>query len=365
MSKSLNNSIDPIDIIESQGADALRFTLLSQLTSGKDLKFSEQRLEGNRNFMNKIWNAARFSINVLQDFDGKNLTEISPAHLSDADKWIIFKLAQCEQEVHESLQQFRFSDAANSIYTFAWHEFCDWYLEFIKPVVYGDKVAEKLATQRVLAETLNRMMRLLHPFVPFITEEIYQKLPIKSEALIVESYPTPKNDKEWLSLGDEKSAFEMDLVREVISAIRNIRGENRIKPGEKIRTQLLVKDDESQKILGNNKLAIVTLSKLSECEILVEAPSLSKCALTPIKFKNIEVDVIVPLEGLVDFDEEIQRLKKTIEKTEKEMLGLSKRLENKSFVENAPAEVVEQGRQQLADFKAKLIALNSSLSRLV
>ncbi len=364
MSKSLNNSVDPLDIINTQGADALRFTLLSQIASGKDLKFSEQRLEGNRNFMNKIWNAARFSLNVLENFDPKTTEVITASNLSDADKWIINKLAKCEQDVHEALTHYRFSDAANAVYTFAWHEFCDWYLEFIKPIVYGENTEEKFTTQKVLAETLNRLMRLLHPFIPFITEEIYQKLPIRGEALIIDEYPTPKNDRVWLSFGEEKAAFEMDLVREVISAIRNIRGENRIKPGEKIVAKLLVKDDEGQKILGNNKVAISTLSKLSHCDVIVDAGSLSKCAVTPIRMGQIDVDVIVPLEGLVDFDEELNRLKKSIEKTQKEIIILSKRLENKNFVANAPEEIVEQGRQQLAELKAKLQSMNLSVTRL-
>ncbi|MCB9027237.1 MAG: valine--tRNA ligase [Bdellovibrionaceae bacterium] len=363
MSKSLNNSVDPLEIIDKQGADALRFTLLSQLASGKDLKFSEQRLEGCRNFMNKIWNAARFSLTALENFDPVKNQKIQAKDLSDADKWIIYKMSKCIEDVDAALNNYRFSDAANAVYTFAWHEFCDWYLEFIKPVIYGEDNAEKAATQKVLAETLNRLMRLLHPFIPFISEEIYQKLPIKGEACIVDSYPTLKNDKEWLSLGVENIAFEVDLVREVITAVRNIRGENRIKPGEKITVRLVVKDDDGQKILSANKVAIMTLSRLESCEI-GEAGSLSKCAVTPIKLRNIEVEVIVPLEGLVDFDEEINRLNKTIEKTQKEISTLSNRLENKNFVENAPAEVVEQGRQQLTDLNTKLQSMIQSLTRL-
>ena len=363
MSKSLNNSVDPLDVIEQQGADALRFTLLSQLASGKDLKFSEQRLESNRNFMNKVWNAARFSLSALEGFDPQQMTELQSKDLSDVDKWIIYKLAQCIEEVNTSLNNYRFSDAAHAIYSFAWHEFCDWYLEFIKPIIYGVNDGERMASQKVLAETLNRLVRLLHPFAPFITEEIYQKLPIKKEACIVDSYPTLKNDKTWLQLGEENIAFEVDLVREVIAAIRNIRGENRIKPGEKIKARLAVKDDDGQKILSANRMAIMTLSKLESCEI-GESRSLSKCAVTPIKLRDIEVDVIVPLEGLVDFEEEINRLNKAMEKVQKDIATLTKRLENKDFVTNAPEEVVEQGRQQLVDLKAKFESMSQSLSRL-
>ena len=363
MSKSLNNSIDPLDIIDKHGADALRFTLLSSVASGKDLKFSEQRLEGYRNFMNKVWNAARFSLSALEKFDPLQAESIQANDMSDADKWITNKLAKCVEDVDEALSNYRFSDAAQAVYSFAWYEFCDWYLEFIKPVIYGEDGPEKLATQKVLAETLNRLVRLLHPFVPFISEEIYQKLPIKAEACITDSFPTLKNDKEWLSFGAESVAFEVDLVREVITALRNIRGENRIKPGEKIRARLAVKDDEGQKVLSANKVAIMTLAKLETCDI-GEAGNLSKCALTPIKLGDVEVDVIVPLEGLVDFEEEIKRLNKAIEKVQKEIISLTKRLDNKNFVENAPEEVVAQGRQQLADLKSKLVSMNESLTRL-
>ncbi|MCB0391672.1 MAG: class I tRNA ligase family protein, partial [Bdellovibrionales bacterium] len=363
MSKSFNNSIDPLDIVDKHGADALRFTLLSSIASGKDLKFSEQRLEGYRNFMNKIWNATRFSLTALEKFDPLQAKEVNAKVLSDVDKWITYKLAKCIEEVDSALNNYRFSDAAQAVYSFAWYEFCDWYLEFIKPVIYGEDSPEKLATQKVLAETLNRIMRLLHPFIPFITEEIYQKLPIKSEACIIDKYPTIKNDKEWLSLGKESVAFEVDLVREVITAIRNIRGENRIKPGEKIKVRLVVKDDKGQKILGANKTAIMTLAKLSQCQI-GESGNLSKCALTPIKLGDVEVDVIVPLEGLVDFEEEIKRLNKSIEKVQKDIVILTKRLDNKNFVDNAPKDVVEQGRQQLADFKSMLKSMNDSLTRL-
>ena len=169
---------------------------------------------------------------------------------------MIHKLGEVEAQVNQFLDEMRFSDAANAIYSFTWHEFCDWYLEFSKPILYGDNDNQKAVTQLVLAQTLNRIVRLLHPFAPFITEEIYQKLPIKDEACIVDEYPSPEKDQKWLSLGSESAAFEMELVKQVIVAIRNIRGENSIKPSEKIEVWLAPKDDHSQKLLGNNKSEI-------------------------------------------------------------------------------------------------------------
>lgn len=366
MSKSLGNSIDPVDIIAEHGADSLRFTLLSQVTSGRDLKFSMERLEGYRNFMNKLWNATRFSLKALADFKApaEGVEALPPkAHLSDADQWIVHKTALVEKEVDEALSQLRFADAARAIYSFAWHEFCDWYLEYIKPVIYGEPSEERAATQLVLAQTLNRLMRLLHPFIPFITEEIYQKLPIRGEALIVDSYPNPRNDKAWLAVGSAQVAMELDVVREVITAIRNIRGENRIKPADKIMVRLVPHDDRAQKILGGNKLAISTLARLSECEIGPVA-SMAKCAVAPVRFSDVSVDVVVPLEGLVDIEEEIQRINKNIEKIQKEAQGLARRLENPEFVKNAPEEVVSQGRTQLEELKGRTDALQASLARL-
>lgn len=366
MSKSVGNAEDPIELIEEMGADALRFTLMAQIASGRDLKFSRQRLEGYRNFMNKVWNAARFSLAALENFQPPSDAEMAlpnKSDLSDADQWIIHKLGVCEKATDEALHQYRFSDAANAVYTFIWHEFCDWYLEFIKPVIYGEDGAEKAATQLVLAQVLNRAMRLLHPFAPFISEEIYQKLPIKKEACVIDRFPTIKIDKDWLALGSATVAEELDVVREVIMAIRNIRGENRIKPGVAIHVRLAPMDDKIQKILGNNKNFIKTLAKVED--LAIEATGeLNRCAVTPVRVAEMGVDVVVPLSGLVDFDEELKRVTKAIEKIEKDMAGLSQRLNNENFVKNAPEDVVEQGRAQLKEMTEQLEALQKSKLRL-
>ena len=366
MSKSVGNALDPVELIEEFGADSLRFTLMAQIQGGRDLKFSTQRLEGYRNFMNKIWNATRFSLTVLEGVDFSKYSAASlpnKVDLSDADQWILFKLKQAETEVHEALENYRFSDAANSLYSFVWHSFCDWYLEFIKPTMYGPDSNEKQATQLILAQLLNRIMRLLHPFTPFITEEIFQKLPIKGEAVCIETYPDVLNDKALLELGSEKIADEMDLVREAISAVRNIRGENRIKPGEKIKVLINPHDDQVQKILGANKGFIMSLGKLASCEI-GPVESMNKCAVQPISVKNFRADVVIPLEGLVDLDEEIKRLQKTIEKVMKEQVSLSQRLSNKNFVANAPEEVVAQGKEQLEEKSLLIKTLQDQLTRL-
>jgi valyl-tRNA synthetase len=379
MSKSVGNALDPVELIEEYGADALRFTLMAQIASGRDLKFSEQRLEGYRNFMNKIWNATRFALGALKDFKvpggvtGEAATKVLPnkTDLSVADQWIVYETAEVEKAVEAALEEDRFSDAANALYQFVWNEFCDWYLEFVKPVVYGavgqgpdgSPSEERAATQLVLAQTLNRIMRLLHPFTPFITEEIYAKLPIKSDALIVETYPTIRNDKEWLSIGSKDAAFEMQIVKEVITAIRNIRGELQIKPGVTINVRLAPADDRVQKILQVNKAQIMRMARLENCEIGA-AGSLAKCALTPVRLPEAAVDVIVPLEGLVDIAEEVKRIEKALEKTQKDVGVLTQKLGNENFVKNAPEDLVTADRALLESLKARLERLQDSLIRL-
>ena len=365
MSKSLGNSIDPVEMIEKHGADALRFTFLAHLFSGKDLKFSEQRLEGYRNFMNKIWNAARFALTNLNDFTApaegvKALPQRS--HISVFDQWILHKLAEVEKTVNDSLEAERFSDAATALYQFIWNQFCDWYIEFTKPIFNGNNVEEKQATQLVMAQVLNRIVRLLHPFCPFITEEIYSKLPIKGAACIIDQYPTPRLDKDLLALGSAEAAFEIDIVKDVISAIRNIRGENRISPAQKINVRIGITSDEAQKILGANRGAIVNMGRLEQLEIGAEG-NMNKCAVTAIAVKDYQIKVIIPLEGLVDFDEEIKRINKTIEKLQKDISTLSAKLSNEKFLQNADEEVVATDKALLEQSKIQLVSLSEALVR--
>jgi valyl-tRNA synthetase len=364
MSKSLGNSIDPVEMIDKYGADALRFTFAAHLYSGKDFKFSEQRLEGYRNFMNKIWNAARFALSNLADFkapaDGIKALP-NKKHLSVFDQWIITKLEEVTKEVDEAMESERFADAANALYQFIWNQFCDWYIEFTKPIMNGTNADEKAATQLVIAQVLNRITRLLHPFCPFISEEIYQKLPIRGAACIVDQYPNIRNDKDFLALGSTQAAFEIDVVKEVITAMRNIRGENRISPAIKLKVRLGAAG-EAQKVLIDNRTALMNMGRLEALDIGAEG-DLMKCAVTTVNVKDASVKVIIPLEGLVDFDEEVKRINKTIEKLERDIGMLSGKLSNEKFVANADEDVVAADRILLAQSKVQLDSLRESLSR--
>ncbi len=365
MSKSLGNSVDPVEMIEKYGADALRFNFLAHLYSGKDMKFSEQRLEGYRNFMNKIWNASRFTLTNLQDFtapaDGVKALP-NKSDISMFDQWILFKLQEVEKTVDQALEGERFSDAAMALYQFTWNQFCDWYIEFTKPIMNGTNAEEKKATQLVIAQVLNRIVRLLHPFTPFITEEIYQKLPIKGSACIIDDYPTIEKDKHLLALGSESAAIEIDLIKEVISAIRNIRGENRISPAVKINARLAINDETTQKMLGNNRQAILTLGRIENLDVGSEG-NLAKCAVTTIVAHGFVVKVIIPLEGLVDFDEEVKRIHKLIEKLQKDISILNGKLSNEKFLANADEDVVAADKQLLEQSKLQLTNLQEALVR--
>ena len=370
MSKSVGNSVDPLVLLDEYGADALRYTLMASVASGRDLKFSEQRLEGYRNFINKLWNAARFSLSILKDSETLQDQPLpSKDLLSVYDQWILYKLGTIEKNVNQSLEKMAFSEATSFIYSFVWHEFCDWYLEFIKPIVYGEEdTQEKQATCFILSVMLNRIVRLMHPFAPFVTEEIYNKLPIRGEALIVDEYPRFENDQDLLERGCEQVAKNVDLIKEVISALRNIRGENRLKPGDKIKAVIVPKGDKEQRILLENTQTLIGFARLKECQIIEaesqEGSAFNKCAVSTVIQDGFHVTVAVPLEGLVDFDEEIKRIKKSIEKTGKDIQVLTKKLSNKKFLAHAASELVEADRQVLAQHQAKQEALAENLKRL-
>ena len=365
MSKSLGNSIDPIEMIDKYGADALRFSFLAHLHSGKDFKFSEQRLEGYRNFMNKVWNAARFTLSNLSDFKVPRegtLAVPSQKHMSVFDKWIISKLSDVEKKVETALDAEKFSEAATALYQFIWNQFCDWYIEFTKPIINGNNQEEKAATQLVMAQVLNRIVRLLHPFCPFITEEIYSKLPIKNKACIIDEYPTIHTDRAFLAFGDKEIETEIDLIKEIISATRNIRGENRISPAVKLKLRLATNDSKTIGILKTNQNAMAILARTETIEI-GDSGDMNKCAVAQITVLSHKVKVIIPLEGLVDFNEEVSRIEKTIEKLNKDISTLTNKLSNEKFIQNADEDVVAADRILLSESKEQIILLADALSR--
>ena len=363
MSKSLGNSIDPVELIETHGADALRFTLLSQMATGKDLKFSIPRLDGYRNFMNKLWNAARFCMSHMKGVQGLSYDSSLSSPVSNVDRWIIYQTFVLEKEMNKDLEALRFSDATNKIYTFVWHEFCDWYLEFSKPILYGKNKEAQRNTQMVLFQTLNRILRLLHPFAPFITEKIYSQLPTQNTACIIDSYPRGEEDSPWLKWGSAQASFEIQFVKEVIMAVRNIRGENKIKPSVHIEAWIVGQDEKANSILRNNKLEIMRLAGLSQCHP-TPRENLKKCAFTPVIQEQTQAHVIVPLEGLVDLDKEVLRLKKKLSKLQKDREKAQNKLKSENFLSHAPKDVVEAHQKLLETMDSKIYEIKEACLRL-
>lgn len=370
MSKSLGNSINPVDLIKQSGADALRFTLASQVMAGKDLKFSMGRFEGYRNFMNKIWNGARFLISFEKSNKVENNLQFIKEYknyFSAQDRWLLQKLKNTIVEVDKALENYHIAEAALSIYNFTWHYFCDWYLEMSKSVLYnksGKNVKEAQASYFIAKYVFKNILKIMHPFTPFITEELfsYFKNTEDKNFIMLETFPSLKSEEDLLNLGDPVLETEIDFMQLVVTAVRNIRGENRVKASEKIILYLSPKDDYAQKVLSSYVDLISNLSGAKEC--FVKAPkSLEKSAVTPVSFKNTSVNVIVPLEGLVDFSEELKRLAKQLDKLNLEIKALSLRLKDKNFVKNAPDKVVKESQKSLKSMCEQVKVLEEGVKR--
>jgi valyl-tRNA synthetase len=357
-SKTRGNVVDPLDLIDRFGADALRFTLAALTMPGSDLKLSESRTEGYRHFANKIWNASRFALMNLEKFNiGELSKEVSPDEFSLPDRWIRGRLNKVIRDVRKSLEDYKFNEASNSLYQFIWHEFCDWYLELAKLYLYqeGGEKRQKL-TKRTLLEVLDAVLRLLHPFMPFITEEIWQQLPQRKENESIMIAPLPKPDKGY---NDESVVDEMGLIIEVISALRNIRGEMNLPPGERIMVLLRTKREEVEKRLRENQSFIQSLA-------LVEAFQFGRNLEKPLYSAFVavrDVEIFVPMERS-RMEEEARRLQKEIVKIEKESAFVMKKLSNEQFLSKAPPEIVQEVKGKALEFRGQREKLEESLNKI-
>jgi len=379
MSKSKGNVIDPLVMIDQYGTDAFRFTLTAFAAQGRDIKLAPERIEGYRNFANKIWNASRFvMMNLEEDFIPNGSTELAEVselitpNSSLADQWILSRLNSVVKEVGSALTDYRFNDVASTLYQFIWHEYCDWYLELSKPALYEEKgSASRKATQTVLAHVLETALRLLHPIMPFITEEIWQTLPVgvrnaecgmrnKTPGTACESImisPYPAADEKMINAGIDQ---DMQMVMDLILAIRNIRGEMNIAPSVQISVIVKVENKELGEHLEKSAGYAKTLARIKELRIGVAEDKPKNTATAVIK----GAEVYVPLEGILDLTQERDRLQKEIAKVAKDIEVFSKKLSNKNFVDKAPKEVVEKDTAKLEEFKAKREKLELSLKAL-
>ncbi|PLY03865.1 MAG: valine--tRNA ligase [Desulfuromonas sp.] len=356
MSKSKGNVIDPLHVIDDYGADAFRFTLTAFAAMGRDIKLSTDRIAGYRNFANKLWNASRFALMNLDGFDPADI-DLSEHELSLADRWILTRLNEMTAKLDGALKDYKFNDAASVLYSFTWHEFCDWYIELIKDDLYGDDSGVKKRAQSVLYVVLERLLRLLHPLMPFITEEIWQALPGQKSVDFIMQAEYPDSDLP----ADTEGADRMELIMNVIRGIRNIRGEMDVAPSRQIKALLDCKSDISLAILEGGQGYIRSLARTGELKmgIGLDKPEQSATQVAG------DVEILLPLAGLVDIEEEEKRLKKEIAKVQKDVDFFTKKLANEKFVANAPPQVLEKDRGKLQEAGEKLSILEDSLGKIL
>jgi len=349
MSKSKGNIVDPIVEMDKYGADAFRFALTAFAAMGRDVRVSDKRIQGYRFFINKIWNAGKFVLSNIQGFDPDSTT-VDASRLSLADKWILTGLGRTIIETRKAIEEYRYNDAADILYQFVWHTFCDWYIELSKTQLSGDGAS---CTRWVLCHVYRSILELLHPIIPFVTEEIWQYMPgKKGQSIVVAEYPRYDSKHEFA--GD---AALMDRIIDVISGVRSIRGETNIPPSTRLNTILKVESSDIRDLLYSNSGYIKELARIDGMSF-IEDSSLrpSRCALAV----TADMEIYVPLEGVIDIDRETERLVKQINKVEKELGAVKKKLSNKGFVEKARKEIVEEQMTVKKELEFKIDRLRKS-----
>lgn len=342
MSKSLGNGVDPMDVIEKYGADALRFFLTTGSSPGNDLRFYWEKVESTWNFANKIWNASRFA---LMNMDGIQYDEIDlSGKKSLADQWILTRLNETTEDITRLIDTYEFGEVGRLLYNFIWDDLCDWYIEMAKLPLYGEDEEAKKTTRSVLAYVLDNTLRLLHPFMPFITEEIWQHLPHEGESITVAAWPEKREDLHF-----PEAAKEFALVTEVIRSVRNIRSEMNVAPSKPIELQIKPKNKEILAALEKNRQYLLRFCNPSELVISDEISAPEKSMSTVLS----GLEMYLPLEGLLNIEEEIKRLEKEAEKYAKEVERVQKKLSNEGFMKKAPEKVIAEERAKEADYQEK------------
>jgi valyl-tRNA synthetase len=356
MSKSKGNVIDPLAVMDKYGTDALRFTLAAMASPGRDIKLAEERIEGYRNFANKLWNAARF---VLMNLEGPR-ADAPPADRSIADRWIMSRLHRCIGDVNRSLEEYRFDEAANAAYHFTWHEYCDWYLELAKPAL-ADKDSQQAAlTRATLVESFETILRLLHPFMPFITEEIWQAIPHAGDSVMVAPYPSQRP-----ALIDEDIERQIASVTSVVSATRNIRGTQGIAPSRELHAAVAAPTAALQAALMAHQDLIASLARISTLVIGTDVRPYMNGASSSVVFPGGSVGVLyVDLAGLIDIGKEKARIEKRLKELAAQMEQDGKKLSNPDFVAKVPPDVLKKTQARHDECRAEHAKLSGELRRL-
>jgi valyl-tRNA synthetase len=367
MSKSLGNSPDPLDVIAEYGADALRFTILYLAPLGQDVLYSNEKCEIGRNFANKIWNAGRFllmnkeQLESAKPDDSKLKTQnskLSDLHLDLADRWMLSRLHSTIRDLNETLDKFEINQATKILYDFIWHDFCDWYVEMIKGRLYGDESQE--TKQIVLRRAINifdQALRLLHPFMPFVTEELWQHLEDRTqdESIMISAFP--ECNEKWI---DKKTESEMAFVQNSINSIRNVRGELSIPPSKDIEIIISFSDNSKETIIKKYQSYFQRLARVIRITGLTDSAKPKQSASAVVDGG----EVFIPLAGLIDIGAERERIQKEITHAEAMVENIEKKLVNENFVNRAPKEIVEKEREKLDNFKTNLDKLRNNLAAL-
>ena len=353
MSKSLGNGVDPMEVIEKYGADSLRYFLLTGSTPGQDLRFHWEKVESTWNFANKVWNASRFSLMNMEGFKYEDI-DLS-GDLSLADKWILTSLNDTIVHVTKNTNKYEFGEAGRYLYNFIWDELCDWYIEMAKLTLYGEDEAKKKTTRSVLAYVLDMTMRMLHPYMPFITEEIWQQLPHEGESISVAKWPEVQD-----SFHDETAAKEMDRLVSIIKSVRNVRAEVDTPMSKEIQLLIKTENEDIVKELESERHYLERFCNPSELIIDTQIDVPEKAMTSVVT----GAEIYLPLEGLIDFDKEIERLEKELDKWTKEVERVQKKLSNEGFVKKAPESVVNDERNKELDYLDKQARVKARLAEL-
>jgi valyl-tRNA synthetase len=340
MSKSLGNGIDPLDVIDKYGTDALRYALVIGTSPGNDMRFSEEKLESSRNFTNKVWNAFRF---VMMNFDDNiDFENVDESNYTAADKWILSRINTVAREVSENLEKFELGIALQKIYEFIWEEFCDWYIELVKPRLYDREAVGRLEALYVLNKVLKDATKLLHPFMPFITEEIYSHLITDDESIMISSWPE-YSDSIMYPEEERQMSFIMDSVR----GIRNLRAEMNVPMSRKAKAIFVTGDSTLKNLIDSEKATFGRLAGLSDAVHQSDKEGIDKDAVAVVVDG---AEIFIPLEDLIDMKKEIERLEKEKANIEQELDRVNKKLSNEAFVSKAPKAVVDSEREKLKKY---------------
>ncbi len=365
MSKSLGNGVDPLEVIDQYGADALRFMLMTGISPGNDTRFKIEKLESCRNFANKLWNASRFvlmnlnnSEEALNSNDSNSLIDekTAMANLKAEDKWIISRINTVASEVTQNLEKFELGIAAQKIYDFIWNEYCDWYIEIVKPRLYGEDKLTKDTVKFVLIKVLKDMLKLLHPFMPFITEEIWSNLPNTSSRLIKADWPAYDENEHF-----EAEEQNMQFIMEAVTKIRNIRAEMNVAPSRKARAVFIPSKEAVKAYLSDAAAYFATLANITEIQVLSDKSQVNEDTATAVMDGT---EICLPLADLIDFEKEIERLEKEKIKLQSELDRVNGKLSNEKFMSKAPENVVAEEREKLAKYQEMMNTVSERLEQM-